>query len=305
MYNSLLDVLLCVADCGSFTKAAEKLYISPTAVMKQINALEQQLDLRLLTRTNHGVRLTASGESVYKDAKGMIAYSAQALERARRAAAAQTVIRVGTSMLNPCKPFMDLWNRVNDRLPQFKIAIVPFEDDHAEILSVLDHIGATFDFLVGVCDSAAWMRRCSFYPLGEYRLCCAVPVRHRLAAKERLRITDLYGETLMMVRRGDSPINDRIRDEIERHPQITIADTAHFYDVGVFNRCEQTGSVLSTIECWKDVHPSLVTIPVDWEETIPYGLLYARRPSAAALRFLEAVQALTPPAGQADPQPAI
>lgn len=41
MYNNLLTTLIAVADCGSFTKAAERLYISPTAVMKQINALEK------------------------------------------------------------------------------------------------------------------------------------------------------------------------------------------------------------------------------------------------------------------------
>lgn len=40
MYNPLLTAFVCAADCGSFTKAAEKLYLSPTAVMKQINTLE-------------------------------------------------------------------------------------------------------------------------------------------------------------------------------------------------------------------------------------------------------------------------
>lgn len=39
MYNSLLTAFVTVADCGSFTKAAEILYISPTAVMKQIDHL--------------------------------------------------------------------------------------------------------------------------------------------------------------------------------------------------------------------------------------------------------------------------
>lgn len=32
MYNPLLDTFLAVADCGSFTKAADKLFITPTAV---------------------------------------------------------------------------------------------------------------------------------------------------------------------------------------------------------------------------------------------------------------------------------
>ena len=42
MYNHLLDTFITVTDCGSFTKAAEKLYISPTTVMKQINPLQMQ-----------------------------------------------------------------------------------------------------------------------------------------------------------------------------------------------------------------------------------------------------------------------
>ena len=33
MYNPLLTAFVCAADCGSFTKAAEKLYLSPTAVI--------------------------------------------------------------------------------------------------------------------------------------------------------------------------------------------------------------------------------------------------------------------------------
>ena len=41
MYNHLLDTFLAVCDCKSFTKAAKQLYISPTAVMKQINQLEK------------------------------------------------------------------------------------------------------------------------------------------------------------------------------------------------------------------------------------------------------------------------
>lgn len=37
MYNPQLDTFLLVADAGSFSKAAEQAYITPTAIMKQIN----------------------------------------------------------------------------------------------------------------------------------------------------------------------------------------------------------------------------------------------------------------------------
>ena len=47
MLNPQLSTFLQVADCGSFNRAADKLYISSTAVLKQINALEKHLDLTL------------------------------------------------------------------------------------------------------------------------------------------------------------------------------------------------------------------------------------------------------------------
>ncbi len=37
MYNPQLETFLRVADAGSFNKAAEESYITPTAVIKQIN----------------------------------------------------------------------------------------------------------------------------------------------------------------------------------------------------------------------------------------------------------------------------
>ena len=40
MYNPQLETFLCVAEAGSFNRAAERLYISPPAVIKQINLLE-------------------------------------------------------------------------------------------------------------------------------------------------------------------------------------------------------------------------------------------------------------------------
>lgn len=292
MFHPQLPVFVCVADCGSFSKAAEKLFISATAVMKQMNLLEEQLGVTLLLRTNHGIRLTAAGESIYKDAKFMLSYSEKAIERARHLSEAECfTICVGTSMLNPCKVFMDLWYRISEQFPQFKIHIVPFEDNHKGILTEIAALGEKYDFLVAACDSAEWLARCNFYPLGEYKRCCAVPMQHPLAAKDSLQITDLYGETLMMVKRGDSPSNDRVRDEIEKnHPQIQIEDTSNFYDIEVFNRCEQTNSILSSLECWKDIHPSLVTLPTDWGNTIPYGLLYSMNPPADILQFIAALE---------------
>ena len=243
MYNHLLETFLAVADCGSFTKASERLYISATAVMKQMNSLEKHLDLKLVERTPNGVRLSPAGEVIYRDAKFLMDYSQKSIASARAATHTyDTTFCVGTSLLNPAKPFMDLWYRVNKDFPDYKLHLVPFEDDHEGIVSEIKQLGEKFDFLIGVCDSRTWLSYCQFLPLGRYRKMVAVSREHRLAGKKRLEIEDLYGETLMMVRRGDSGVNDEIRNDLERnHPQIHIEDTPQFYDLSVFNRCAETG----------------------------------------------------------------
>ena len=292
MYNRQIQTFVYAAEHGSFSKAAEKLFITPASVMNQINSLESRLGIRLLERTNQGIHLTPAGQSIYKDAKRIIEQSEDAISRARQIAGVeQYVIRVGTSLLNPCKTLIDLWSEISGENSSFQIKIVPFEDDHTNILSTIASLGKKFDFMVGPCESKEWSSRCNLFILGDYKICCAVPCKHRLAKYKRLKITDLYGENLMMVRRGDAESNDHLRDMLEgNHPQIHIVDTPFFYDADVFNTCEHTGSVLLTLEAWEEIHPSLVTLPVEWDYTAPYGLLYSKKPSRDVLAFLEAVR---------------
>ena len=294
MVNPLLYTFIAVADCGSFTKAADILFISPTGVMKQINSLEQHLKLKLIERSPSGIRLTEAGIIIYRDAKLMMDYSKKSILAAREALHVRDqIFRVGTSLLNPAKPFMDLWYRINRDFPEYKLHLVPFEDNHEGILSEIEQLGEKFDFLIGVCDSREWLMRCNFLPLGRYEKMIAVPREHPLAKKERIALSDLRGETLMMVPQGDSGTNDFIRNDLQKnYPEIRIEDTPRFYDLSVFNRCAETGRVLLTISCWQEVHPGLVSIPVDWEYSIPYGLLYSLNASQSVLQFAEAAKKL-------------
>lgn len=291
MYNPLFDTFICVADCGSFNKASEKLFISAPSIMKQINTLETHLNLKLFERTNQGIYLTSAGQIIYKRAKEIIKTSKQYILEAKEAEnRVQNTFCIGSSILNPCKPFMDLWYSLSSTFVGYKLHIVPFEDDYQNILSEIELLGMKYDFIIGVCDSKLWTHRCQFLPLGTYQHQIAMSRDHPLAKKEKLTLSDLYNQTLMMVKKGDSTAVDSIRKEIERHPQIKIEDTSQFYDMEVFNRCAQTNNLMITIECWKDVHPSLITLPIDWDFPIPYGILYAKNPDKDVERFIEIVK---------------
>lgn len=289
MYNYMLDTFISVAENGSFSKAAERLFMSPTAVMKQINSLEKQLDVQLFERNTSGIKITSAGNVILRDARFLISFSKKSIAEAKLAAkSAENIFCIGSSLLNPAKPFFDLWYKLNSSFHDFKLNMVPFEDNCDGILSEISALGEKFDFLIGVCDSKMWLDRCNMLELGHYRKMIAVPHEHRLAGRSSVDIEDLYGETLMMVKRGDSGLNDFLRNEIEKyHPKIKIENTQLFYDLSVFNRCVETGNILLTIECWRDVHPGLVTVPVNWDYIIPYGLLYSLEPTKNVSRFIE------------------
>lgn len=292
MYNYMLDTFISVAESGSFSKAAERLFMSPTAVMKQINSLEKQFDVQLFERNTSGIRLTSAGEVILRNARIIINFSRKSIAEAKLAAkASENIFCIGSSLLNPAKPFFDLWYKLNSGFPDFKLNMVPFEDNCDGILSEISALGGKFDFLIGVCDSKKWLNRCNMLELGRYRKMIAVPREHRLARRSSVDVEDLYGETLMMVKRGDSEQNDLLRSELENfHPKIKLESTQQFYDLSVFNRCAETGNVLLTIECWRGVHPGLVTVPVNWEYSIPYGLLYSPEPSENVSRFIGAAR---------------
>ena len=71
MYNHILDTFIAVADCGSFTKAAELLGYSQSTVSFQIRQLEEELGTVLFERINRTVTLTDRGKEILRYAHRM------------------------------------------------------------------------------------------------------------------------------------------------------------------------------------------------------------------------------------------
>lgn len=110
MISQQLKIFLQVADCGSFTKAANQLLVTPASVMKHMNTLEDRLSITLLKRDNQGVSLTPAGKALYRDGKKLAADAENAVFRAQNIARGEgPVIRIGSSLLNPSKVLTDLW----------------------------------------------------------------------------------------------------------------------------------------------------------------------------------------------------
>ena len=290
MYNPQLDAFIKVADSGSFSKAAEAMYISAPAIIQQINLLETNCGFKLFTRSNHGVSLTPAGRSLYEDAKTIIRLSQDALNKARRLAeSSETTVRIGTSLLYKCRLLPDLWTRVSEKHPELKIEILPMTEyqNRGEVFSAL---GVQYDLFEGIYGSAGWNDLCQFLELDRTPICCAVAKNHRLAGMKKLTMQDLNGEYLVMPIEGVSNEIDAFRRNItENYPTVQIVDSP-YYGVDTFTLCEVNGYILITQPVYTDIHNNLVTVPLETAYTLPYGLMYANTQTMAARKFVDAVR---------------
>lgn len=292
VYNPQLETFIRVADAGSFNKAAEQAYITPTAVIKQINLLEAGLEVKLFERTHRGLTLTKAGTSLYSDAKYVIQYCKDSVTRAKNAMQeGDNVIRIGTSPITPAGVLVEFWPKIHELCPEIKFQIVPYENTPENAKEILKNLGKNIDVVAGIFDDTMLnLRNCAGFEISRQPICCAVSIHHRLADKTRLTIQDLYGERLMLMHRNWSHYVDVLRDDIwQNHSQIQIVDF-DFYSVDVFNRCENSNDVLMAVQAWDHVHPLLKVIPVEWNHSIPYGLLHSPTPSETVKRFLSAIQ---------------
>ena len=67
-----IKYFVTIVDCNSFTEAAEKCFISQSAISQQIAALEEELGVKLTKRDGRKFTLTQAGEYFYKHGKVLL-----------------------------------------------------------------------------------------------------------------------------------------------------------------------------------------------------------------------------------------
>ena len=75
-----LESFAAVIKCNSFTKAAEKLYISQPTISTHIRALEEELNTRLILRTTKSIEVTPEGRKLYDYAENILQLRNRMLE---------------------------------------------------------------------------------------------------------------------------------------------------------------------------------------------------------------------------------
>lgn len=180
-----------VADLGSFTRAAERCFVTQSALSHQIAALERELGVRLFARTSRSVRATDAGEAFARQARVALEAARAAAEDA--AAADGRVIgelRIGVIPTVAVVDVPGLIAAFRAAHPESRVELVMGNSDAL----VADVRKGRLDVaLIGLRADAA-PEGVAHRELARERLVGVVPAGHRLAHRARIRLTDLDGE---------------------------------------------------------------------------------------------------------------
>lgn len=119
---SAMTIFTMVADARSFAEAARRLSLSPPAVTRAVNALEDGLGVRLLHRTTRQVRLTPAGERYRQACRSILDAVAEADASAVGTAhAPEGMVRLSAPVLFGQIMVMPLIMRLLDTFPKIQV----------------------------------------------------------------------------------------------------------------------------------------------------------------------------------------
>ncbi len=221
---------ISTVEHGSFTRAAEELNYSQSAVSRMIDDLEKDWNLRLLERGRSGVRLTSDGQKLLPYARAVCReYEALQAEVARIHGLDSGLIRIGTFSSVATHWLPKTISRFQKEYPHIEYELLL--GDYPEIEAwVLDgRVDCGFLRLPAPAGLDA-------LSLGKDRLLAVLPRRHPLAALPRIPLESLSGYPFMMLEKdGRSDISELLKDHgIAVRVQFTTWD-----DYAIMSMIEQ------------------------------------------------------------------
>lgn len=296
MHIETLKVFCDLVDTQSFSLAAEKNFITQSAVSQQIRSLEDRFKRRLLERVRgrREVRLTPAGEVFYRECKNVLAAYDELQEGMRGLVGTisgtvkvATVYSVGLHELPP---------KVREFMTKFPQAKIDLEYSRTTRV-VRDVLTGTVE--LGVVAFPEPRRGLTIAPMPGDRLVLICPPDHDFATRKKIKARELHGLDFVLFER-DIPTR-KATDKILKSHGVDVRKVAEFDNIETIKRSVEVGFGLAIVP-----HPSvmdeernkqLAVIDLAEKEWVrPVGVIYRsdRTLSIAAKKFVQLLERDSP-----------
>ncbi len=292
MHVETLKVFCDLVDLESFSLAAERNFVTQSAVSQQIRALEDKFKRRLLERVRgrREVKLTPAGEVFYRESKNVLE-SYERLQESLRGVVGQiggtvkvaTVYSVGLHEL-PAK--------VREFMTKFPSVKIDLEYSRTTRV-VRDVLSGAVE--LGIVAFPESRRGLTIVDMPNNRLVLIAAPDHKLASRKKVKVQDLHGQDFVLFER-DIPTR-KATDKIFKENRVEVKKVAEFDNIETIKRAVEVGFGLAIVpqpSVSDDAHSGRLAV-VELAEKFwlrPIGVVYRsdRKLSLAARKFVELLE---------------
>ncbi|UWG98938.1 LysR family transcriptional regulator [Dehalobacter sp. DCM] len=199
-----LKIFIDVAELGSFTKAAQKNYVSQTAVSLQIASMEKELGFPLFIREKNEISLTQAGKAFYDDCSHIVFHYNHAIRHATEVAKGKMkIIRVGVTGPGDSVFLPEIAAEFNQQYPGVQIKLD--KDTFYGIKNKLKRnlVDVSFNFAYDLLSETEIMVE----KLIESEVVLLVSRYHRFAQLDCINPIEVAHEKIIMVSKDYGPAN--------------------------------------------------------------------------------------------------
>ena len=251
--------LIAVADTESFTKAAERLGVTQSAVSHSIRALETQLDSKLVERVGKRVALSQNGTILLRRFRAAVSE----LEKAREDLAllkrwGQGRLRVGATHTLCTYLLPAVMQEFRELYPRCEIHIE--SGDTSELIDLLDH--SEIDLVLGMGGrQPAWTR---FDGIFEDEMVFVVAPDHPWAKEGSVEMAQVEQESFLVYARASETY--RFLKKAFEEAGVRLRPSLSLGDMGAIKEMAKVGVGVGIVAPWvvrsEIAEGSLVAIPL-------------------------------------------
>jgi DNA-binding transcriptional LysR family regulator len=288
MHIETLKVFCDLVELQSFSLAAERNFITQSAVSQQIRVLEEKFKRRLLERVRgrREVKLTPAGEVFYRESKNVLSAYEQLQENLRGlvgkiggAVKVATVYSVGLH---------EMPSKVGEFMSKFPSAKIDLEYSRTTKV-VRDVMNGSVE--LGVLAFPEPRRGLTVVQMPPNKLVLICPPDHRFAKKNQVRARELSGQDFVLFER-DTPTR-KATDRILKSKGVEVKKVAEFDNIETIKRAVEVGFGVAIVPLPAVVEEQrtgrLAVVELAEKEWVrPVGVLYRsdRTLSLAAKKFI-------------------
>ena len=191
-----LRIFISVVEHGSFTKAAESMYISHSTTSRNVSALEESLNVKLLNRDSRGIKLTGAGSLLFRQGH-LLLQKAEELTCAVKAAGSGSAGELSVASVKLSSAELNNgYSEFVSRYPEVVLGI--YHHELSEVFRLVRRkeadLGITFSYAL-----PKEAESFEFRSIAQERFCVIVSQGHPLSRQKTVRSFELRDENYVGV----------------------------------------------------------------------------------------------------------